>query len=102
MIREAFVAGINLYPFLKDSTGKVFPLLKAAEDAEPVAQILETCGNFRVRRLPEIYLGETRRVDNKQQPIFYNCRKEIILIGQKPIIYKSILNNQIYPYKGLE
>ncbi|HEY9809879.1 MAG TPA: hypothetical protein V6D13_11185 [Halomicronema sp.] len=52
MIREAFVAGINLYPFLKDNTGKVFPLLKAAEDAEAVAQILETCGNFRVRRLP--------------------------------------------------
>lgn len=68
MIREALVVGINRYPFLKDATGKSLPLLKAAEDAEAVAQILETYGNFRVRRLPEIYLGDARRVDNKQLP----------------------------------
>ena len=55
MIREALVVGINCYPLLKDATGKALPLLEATEDAEALAQILETYSNFRVRLLPEIY-----------------------------------------------
>ncbi|MEQ8466956.1 nSTAND1 domain-containing NTPase [Coleofasciculus sp. E1-EBD-02] len=56
MDREALVVGINLYPLLRDGrTKKPRHLDKPAADAEAVAQILETYGQFRVRRLPEIY-----------------------------------------------
>ena len=46
MTRDALVVGINGYPELTD-------LSKPARDAEAVAQLLETYGDFRVRRLPE-------------------------------------------------
>ena len=46
MTRDALVVGINGYPESTD-------LSKPARDAEAVAQLLETYGNFRVRRLPE-------------------------------------------------
>ncbi|MEQ8385627.1 MAG: caspase family protein [Coleofasciculus sp. A1-SPW-01] len=56
MDREALVVGINLYPLLRDGrTKKSRHLDKPAADAEAVAQILETYGQFRVRRLPEMY-----------------------------------------------
>jgi len=56
MDREALVVGINLYPLLRDGrTKKPRHLDKPAADAEAVAQILETYGQFRVRRLPEMY-----------------------------------------------
>ncbi|MFP4103414.1 nSTAND1 domain-containing NTPase, partial [Coleofasciculus sp.] len=56
MDREALVIGINLYPLLRDGrTKKPRHLDKPAADAEAVAQILETYGQFRVRRLPEVY-----------------------------------------------
>lgn len=46
MTRDALVVGINNYPEIGD-------LPKPAGDAEAVAQLLETYGDFRVRRLPE-------------------------------------------------
>ncbi len=53
MSRDALVVGINKYPFLKDSsTGSYQHLTTPAQDAEAIAQILETYGNFRVTRLP--------------------------------------------------
>ncbi|MEQ8974915.1 MAG: caspase family protein [Coleofasciculus sp. C1-SOL-03] len=56
MDREALVVGINLYPLLRDGrTEKPRHLDKPAADAEAVAQVLETYGQFRVRRLPEVY-----------------------------------------------
>ncbi|HAZ44468.1 MAG TPA: hypothetical protein DDW76_09425 [Cyanobacteria bacterium UBA11369] len=51
--RQALVVGINRYPFLnKTPTGDSQHLLKPAEDAEAIAHILETYGDFEVHRLP--------------------------------------------------
>ncbi|MGF2037348.1 MAG: caspase family protein [Nostoc sp. CmiVER01] len=53
MSRDALVVGINKYPFLKDSaTGNYKHLTTPATDAEAIAQLLETHGNFRVKRFP--------------------------------------------------
>jgi hypothetical protein len=53
MTRDALVVGINQYPFLKDSpTSKSKHLKTPAGDAEAIAKLLETYGNFRVQRLP--------------------------------------------------
>ncbi len=51
MNRDALIIGINKYPFLKVN-GKLQNLTTPASDAEKIAQILETKGEFRVRRLP--------------------------------------------------
>ncbi len=45
MSRDALVIGINEYTDLN-------PLKKPANDAEAIAQLLETKGDFRVKRLP--------------------------------------------------
>ncbi|MCK5525032.1 MAG: caspase family protein [Thiomargarita sp.] len=45
MSRDALVIGINEYTNLND-------LNKPANDAEAIAQLLETKGDFRVKRLP--------------------------------------------------
>ena len=70
MSREALVVGINRYPLLKDSrTQQPRHLLKAAADAEAVAQMLETYGNFRVQRLPEMVDDQGKwRVNPEPQP----------------------------------
>jgi hypothetical protein len=47
MSRDALIVGINQYQALPKLTA-------AAKDAEGIANILETYGNFRVRRVPEI------------------------------------------------
>ena len=53
MVREALVVGINQYPLLIDeSTRTPRHLRTAAADAEVIAQLLETFGDFKVRRLP--------------------------------------------------
>ncbi|HEY9800840.1 MAG TPA: caspase family protein [Leptolyngbyaceae cyanobacterium] len=53
MRREAIVVGVNQYPSLKDTpTSKAKHLTTPAGDAEAIAQILETHGNFRVKRFP--------------------------------------------------
>ena len=52
-LRNALIVGINRYPSLKaTSTSKPQHLTTPASDAEKIAQILETQGEFRVRRLP--------------------------------------------------
>lgn len=67
--REALVVGINRYPFLRDQNRKPQHLEKPASDAEAVAQLLEKYGNFRVHRLPEVYLPEGKRgVDPNPPP----------------------------------
>ncbi|MFW9259079.1 hypothetical protein [Nostoc sp. CALU 546] len=53
MSRDALVVGINKYPFLKNSaTGNYKHLTTPASDAEAITQLLETHGNFRVKRFP--------------------------------------------------
>ena len=54
MEREALVIGINQYPLLIDETSKQPRHLNtSAADAQKIAYLLETYGNFRVRRLPK-------------------------------------------------
>lgn len=50
MSRDALVAGINKYPFLKDSTGNYKHLKTPASDAEAITKLLEADHNFRVNR----------------------------------------------------
>ncbi|NEU84179.1 caspase family protein, partial [Nostoc sp. UIC 10630] len=53
MKRESLVIGINRYPTLMETPSDSPPHLKAAAtDAEAIAQVLETYGNFNVQRLP--------------------------------------------------
>ncbi|GAB1545423.1 hypothetical protein NUACC21_80990 [Scytonema sp. NUACC21] len=64
MIRDALVVGINQYPFLKDTpTSKAKHLKTPASDAEAIAQLLETDGNFRVQRLPRSNIDGRLQVD---------------------------------------
>jgi hypothetical protein len=64
MTRDALVVGINQYPFLKDSpTSKSKHLKTPAGDAEAIAQLLETYGNFRVQRLPASVIEGKLQVD---------------------------------------
>jgi WD40 repeat protein len=64
MNRDALVIGINRYPWFKEtSTGEAQHLKLAAEDAEAIAQVLETHGNFRVTRLPERFIDGRSQVD---------------------------------------
>jgi WD40 repeat protein/energy-coupling factor transporter ATP-binding protein EcfA2 len=58
MSRDALVVGINTYQHL--------PLLRApAHDAEAIAQCLQTHGEFRVHRLPEIVQNHQPRIGQK-------------------------------------
>jgi hypothetical protein len=67
MTRDALVVGINQYPFLKDSsTSKAKHLKTPAADAEAIAQLLETYGNFRVKRLPESNIEGKLQVDSNK------------------------------------
>ncbi|OYE02609.1 hypothetical protein CDG79_22920 [Nostoc sp. 'Peltigera membranacea cyanobiont' 232] len=64
MSRDALVVGINKYPFLKDSaTGNYKHLTTPATDAEAIAQLLETHGNFRVKRFPASNIDGKLQVD---------------------------------------
>ena len=63
MNRQALVVGINLYPQLKDSSNKPLNLRKAAADAEAIAQLLETYGNFQVTRFPAIKIDDSLQID---------------------------------------
>lgn len=67
MIRDALVVGVNRYPFLKDSpTNEAQHLTTPAFDAEALAYLLETHGNFTVRRLPENLIDGTLQVDQNK------------------------------------
>lgn len=58
MSRSALVVGINTYQYL--------PSLQApAQDAEAIAQTLQTCGEFRVQRLPEVVQSGQPRIGKK-------------------------------------
>jgi uncharacterized caspase-like protein len=57
MSRDALVIGINEYTDLN-------PLKKPANDAEAIAQLLETKGDFRVKRLPCIEKEGKLCIDN--------------------------------------
>ncbi len=61
MARDALIVGINQYQNLPR-------LNAAAQDAEGVANILETDGDFRVRRLPEI-IDKQRPKIGQQTPV---------------------------------
>ncbi len=63
MTRHALVVGINQYPFLE---GTSTSLKTPAGDAEAIAQLLETYGDFRVQRLPASLIGEKMQVDPKK------------------------------------
>ena len=71
MNRDALIVGINKYPFFKVN-GKVQNLTTPANDAEKIAHILETKGEFRVRRLPVKLREGNHQIDsdstlNKQE-----------------------------------
>lgn len=63
MNRQALVVGINLYPQLKDSSNRPKNLRKPAADAEAIAQLLETYGNFQVTRFPAIEIDDSQQID---------------------------------------
>ncbi|MGK7923064.1 MAG: caspase family protein [Trichodesmium sp.] len=63
MNREALVVGINYYPSLKNILGQPQHLTKPAADAEAIAQVLETYGNFHVQRFPEVNIEGYSQVD---------------------------------------
>ncbi|MDF5714930.1 MAG: tetratricopeptide repeat protein [Rhizonema sp. NSF051] len=68
MIRDALVVGINQYPFLKDTpTSQAKHLTTPAADAEAIAQLLETDGNFRVQRLPRSNINGRLQVDPEKK-----------------------------------
>jgi HEAT repeat protein len=72
--RDALVVGINYYP-------KINSLGKPAQDAEEIAQLLETSGHFHVRRLPEIIENDQRRIDSElptTEPVMVKQLKEAL------------------------
>lgn len=78
MTRDALVVGINQYPFLKDApTSKAKHLKTPAGDAEAIAQLLETYGDFRVQRLPESNIEGKLQVDPKKMVTAEELEKAI-------------------------
>ncbi|GGA54804.1 caspase family protein [Okeania sp. KiyG1] len=71
MNRKALVVGINHYPLLKDSSAQPRNLIKPAADAEAIAQLLETYGNFQVQRFPGANIEGSWQVD--PHPKIKNC-----------------------------
>lgn len=64
MKRDALVVGINQYPYLQDTPKSQPKHLKTpAGDAEAIAQLLETYGEFRVQRLPVGNINGKLQVD---------------------------------------
>lgn len=61
MSRDALVVGINTYRYLQ-------ALQSPAHDAEAIAQVLQTYGEFRVQRLPEIVQAEQPHI-GKTTPV---------------------------------
>ncbi|NER33117.1 MAG: hypothetical protein F6J93_03400 [Oscillatoria sp. SIO1A7] len=90
MSREALVIGINRYPLLKNSpTSPARNLLKPADDAEAIAQLLEKYGGFRVRRFPALEAEDgTLRVNPRpvpnQLPKAAQLEKAICLLFNPP------------------
>ncbi|WP_353932944.1 hypothetical protein WJM97_10325 [Okeanomitos corallinicola TIOX110] len=68
MNRDALVIGINRYSYLKDTQNQCGAkhLQLPAQDAEKIAKILETHGNFRVHHLPESLINGKWQIDPKK------------------------------------
>ncbi len=64
MARYALVIGVSEY---QSSSLKKLP--KAATDAEEVAKVLETHGNFQVERLPKRWNKETNHWEVAEKPV---------------------------------
>ncbi|MBF2085635.1 caspase family protein [Thermoleptolyngbya sp. C42_A2020_037] len=62
MSRDALVVGVNAYQFLQ-------PLKAPARDAEAIAQMLQTYGEFRVQRLPEVVQAGQPKI-GQSTPVF--------------------------------
>ncbi|WP_052334296.1 caspase family protein [Kamptonema formosum] len=78
MQRDALVVGINRYPFLKKlPISDAQHLTAAAADAEAVARLLETHGNFTVRRFPNSLIDGKLQVDPKALMTAEELEKEI-------------------------
>ena len=58
MSRDALIVGINQYQALPNLTA-------AAKDAEGIANLLETYGDFRVRRLPELIQDQRPQISQQ-------------------------------------
>ncbi|RKZ52679.1 MAG: hypothetical protein DRR16_20685 [Candidatus Parabeggiatoa sp. nov. 3] len=71
MSRDALVVGINLYTDLNE-------LKKPANDAEAIAQLLETQGDFRVKRLPCIEQAGQLCIDNTGAVSFEALQQAIV------------------------
>ena len=86
MIREALVVGINRYPFLKNQEGRPQHLEKPAQDAEAIAKLLETFGQFNVQRFPAIQGG--KKIDGNPQnvnlPTLTELENKISLLFNPP------------------
>jgi WD40 repeat protein/energy-coupling factor transporter ATP-binding protein EcfA2 len=85
MVREALVVGINRYPTLIEKPNQHPPHLQApASDAEAIAQILESYGNFRVQRLPVANHDEVSYIDGRQLVKKTELEKAIIQLFNPP------------------
>jgi tetratricopeptide (TPR) repeat protein len=76
MSRSALVVGINQYPHLNS-------LHLPAQDAEAIAQLLETQGEFRITRLPEIVENE-QEIIGKNTPVTTAQLKKALIQLFKP------------------
>ncbi|MFW9259081.1 caspase family protein [Nostoc sp. CALU 546] len=64
MTRDALIIGINQYPLLKDTpASQAKNLTTPGTDAEAIARLLETYGDFRVTRLPARNINGKVQVD---------------------------------------
>ncbi|MGF1537211.1 MAG: NB-ARC domain-containing protein, partial [Elainellaceae cyanobacterium] len=84
MTRDALVVGINRYQH-----EKLGNLTSPAADAEAIAQMLETKGNFLVQRLPEAITNGTAQIDPKGKV----TRKQLMDAIAK--LFKPDTENQI-------
>jgi WD40 repeat protein len=85
MKREALVVGINRYPTLIENHTDKPPHLKApAADAEAIAQILESYGDFHVQRLPVHSQDGVWRVDSHQPVTVKDLKEAIVQLFNPP------------------
>jgi uncharacterized caspase-like protein len=69
--RQALIVGINQYPQLNS-------LRLPANDAEAIAQLLETQGEFRITRLPEVVKDEQVMIGENSQVTTAQLKKALI------------------------
>ena len=71
MSRDALIVGINQYQALPE-------LKAAAKDAEGIANLLETHGDFRVRRLPEIIQDRRPQIDQQTRVLAQQLEASLV------------------------